>query len=264
MPRDFRFALITGASSGIGAAFARALPESTDLLLSGRNSERLDAICEELRVGGRVVEPLAADLQDPADRRRLIGRAETLEIDLLVNNAGVGQFGAVLDNDPAGEVATVEVNCTAPVELCVSLLPGMIDRARYQGGKAGLINVSSTFAVQPVPYIATYSASKAFLLSWTESLAEELRHKPIEVLALCPGATRTGSAERAGLRGEVPWAVEPEKVAREGLRALGRCSVHVVGGASRAALAPYFLPRRIAAGGLRAIMGFASKTAKRS
>lgn len=263
MPRDFRFAFITGASSGIGAAFARTLPDSTDLLLTGRDQERLEAIGEELRVGERVVETLAGDLQDPEHRRKLIDRAEALEIDLLVNNAGMGQFGAVLDNDPRGEVATVEVNCAAPVDLCVNLLPGMIDRARYRGGKAGLINVSSTFAVQPVPYVATYSASKAFLLSWTESLAEELRRKPIEVLALCPGATRTGIAERSGLRGQVPWAAEPEKVAQEGMRALGRCSVHVVGGASRAALTPYFLPRRIAAGGLRAVMGLASKTAGR-
>jgi short-subunit dehydrogenase len=255
--------LINGASSGIGAAFARAMPETTDLLLTGRDSERLTALREELTVPGRSVESLVADLTRADDRRALIDRASDLEIDLLINNAGMGQFGAVLDNDPRGEVATVEVNCAAPVDLTVNLLPDMIDRARLAGTRAGLINVSSTFAVQPIPYVATYSASKAFIQSWTESLAEELRRKPVDVLALCPGATRTGMAERAGTRGPIPFAADPDDVAREGLAALGRCTIHVCGTASRAALAPYFLPRRVATGGLGAMMGLFSRVGTR-
>lgn len=263
MVRDYRFALVTGASRGIGAAFARALPETTDLLLTGRDSERLTALREELTVGARRVDSMVCDLGRPDDRQALIGRAEGLEIDLLINNAGLGQFGAVLDNDPDGEVATVEVNCAALVDLSVNLLPGMRERAYLRGARAGLINVSSTFAVQPIPYVATYAASKAFVQSWTEALAEELRGTPVDVLALCPGATRTDMAARAGLRGGVPFAAAPDDVARQGLEALGRCTVHVCGAASRAALTPYFLPRRVAAGGLGAVMGLVSRLGAR-
>jgi len=263
MAKDFRFALVTGASSGIGAAFARVLPESTNLLLTGRDADRLGAIAEELAVGPRVVEPFPADLTAPDARRALIDRAGELEVDLLINNAGMGQFGAVLENDPRGEVATVEVNCAAPVDLAVHLLPGMLDRAAYRGDRAGLINVASTFAVSPIPFVATYSASKAFILSWTEALAEELRREPVDVLALCPGATRTEMAERAGFRGRSPFRAEPDQVAREALRALGRCTVHVSGATARAALGPYFLPRRITAGGLGAVLGVANRLAGR-
>lgn len=263
MAQDFRFALVTGASGGIGAAFARVIPETTDLFLTGRDSERLTALREELSVGERRVESMVADLNRPEDRQALIARAEELEIDLLVNNAGFGQFGAVLDNDPAGELMTVEVNCTALVALTVGLLPGMRRRAYLLGGRAGLINVSSTFAVQPIPYVATYAASKAFVQSWTEALAEEMRGTPVDILALCPGTTRTEMAERAGLRGGIPFAADPEDVARQGLAALGRCTVHVCGTASRAALTPYFLPRRLAAGGLGAVMGLVSRIGTR-
>jgi hypothetical protein len=257
------FALVTGASSGIGAAFARVLPDHTHLLLTGRDGERLGALAAELSGGTRIVEPFVADLTKAEDREALIARAGEVEIDLLINNAGLGQFGAVLDNDPHGEVDTVEVNCAAPVDLAVNLLPEMISRARMRGGRAGLINVSSTFAVQPVPYVATYSASKAFVLSWTEALAEELRGKPIDVLALCPGATRTDMARRAGFSRDLPFRADPEAVAREGLTALGRETVHVCGHVSRAALAPYFAPRRLAAGGLGLMMGVASRLSRR-
>jgi len=263
MPAQHRVALITGASGGIGAAFARALPESTHLLLTGRAESALGALAEELAVEGRLVEPFPADLTRAADREALIARAGELEIDLLINNAGMGRFGAVLDNDPGDEVDTVTVNCEAPVDLAVNLLPTMLERARYRGERAGLINVSSTFAVQPVPYVATYAASKAFLLSWTEALARELHRQPIDVLALCPGATRTGMAEKAGLRAEMPCRADPDDVAREGLAQLGRSRVHVVGGVSRAALGPYFLPRRVAAEGLAALLGTANRVAGR-
>lgn len=262
---DHRFALVTGATGGIGAAFARALPETTDLLLTGRDSERLAVLREELAFGDRRIETMACDLARAGDREALIARAEELEIDLLINNAGLGRYGAVLANDPDGEVETVEVNCTAPVALATALLPGMIERARLDGGRAGLINVSSTFAVTPVPYLATYAASKAFVQSWTEALAQEVRRKPVDVLALAPGPTRSGFAERAGYSpGRIPFSADPEDVAREGLRALGHCTVHVCGNASRAALAPYFLPRRVMAGGLGSLLGVVTRATRRS
>lgn len=263
MAELYKFALVTGASSGIGAAFARTLPESTNLLITGRNEERLSAMAEQLAIGNRIVEPFVADLSSTADREALIARAGELEIDLLINNAGLGQFGPVLENDPKGEVDTVEVNCTAPVDLAVNLLPAMIERAHFQGSRAGLINVSSTFAVQPVPYVATYGASKSFILSWTEALAEELRRRPIDVMALCPGATRTDMAKRAGFDAALPFRADPDAVAREGLDALGHETVHVCGHLSRAALKPYFLPRRLGAGGAGVLMNAASRFARR-
>ena len=261
---NHRFALVTGATGGLGAAFARALPETTDLLLTGRSEDRLAALREELAFGDRRIETLACDLAQPAERARLIARAEELEIDLLVNNAGLGSYGAVLDNDPAAEVETVEVNCAAPVALTTALLPGMIERARLDGGRAAVINVSSTFAVTPVPYLATYVATKAFLQSWTEALAEELRRKPVDVLALAPGAVRTPFASRAGFGpGRVPFAADPDDVAREGLQALGRCTVHVVGNARRALLTPYYFPRRVAASGLASLLGVVTRATRR-
>ena len=263
MAGEFGFALVTGASSGIGAAFARTLPSTVNLLLTGRNRDSLGMLAEELTIGDRIVESFAADLTEKADRDALIARAGELEIDLLVNNAGLGQFGAVLANDPKGEVDTVTVNCTAPVDLAVNLLPTMIERARYRGTRAGLINVSSTFAVQPIPFVATYSASKAFLQSWTEALAVELRREPIDVLALCPGATRTDMAKRAGFEVSIPFRADPADVAREGLEALGHQTVHVCGHVSRTALTPYFTPRRIAAGGLGLLMNTANRVAGR-
>lgn len=263
MARSHSFALVTGASEGIGRAFARELPESTNLLLTGRNSERLGALAEELQVDGRVVEPFVADLTSASDRQALIDRAGEVEIDLLVNNAGLGQFGGVLDVDPQGEVDTVAVNCVAAVDLTVNLLPAMLERAAVRGERAGLINVSSTFAVQPVPYIATYAATKTFLLTWTEALAEELCRRPIDVLALCPGSTRTGMAARAGFDPQLPFRADPEDVAKAGLHALGRETVHVCGAVSRAALTPYFAPRRLATRGLGVITAAANRVARR-
>jgi short-subunit dehydrogenase len=258
-----RLALVTGATSGIGAAFARVLPEQTDLFLTGRDSQRLADLQDELAIGGRRVHTMVADLGHAEDRAALIAQAEALEIDLLINNAGLGRYGAALSNGPGAESATVEVNCVAPVALATALLPGMIERARLAGGRAGLINLSSTFAVSPVPYLATYAASKAFIQSWTEALAEELRRKPVDVLALAPGSTRSRFAERSGFMGQLPFQSEPEEVAREGLRALGKCTVHVPGSVSRAALFPYFLPRRVASTGLGALMGAINRASGR-
>lgn len=250
---DVQSALVTGASSGIGAAFARALPAGTDLLLTGRDAERLSALEAELRAAGdagRRVETLSADLRRDDGREAVIRHAEAMGVDLLVNNAGTGRFAAVLENDLDDERATVEVNVLAPVLLTRALLPGMLNRARREHRRAGLINVASGLAFQPWPYLATYAASKSFVLAYTEALAAELRCEPIAVLALCPGPTRTPFSRRAGYSGSVPGVAEPADVAREGLQALGRRTVHVCGGAARTALTPFLLPRRLVTDGL--------------
>lgn len=250
------FALITGASSGIGAAFARVLPARTNLLLTGRNAEALTALQTELSRHDRTVEVIAADLTTTEGRQALIAKAGTLDLDLLISNAALGPFGPVLDNDPAEELATAELNVVATTVLTRALLPDMVGRARRHSRRCGVILMSSTTAFQPVPYLATYSASKAFILAYGEALAEEVRGQPVDILVLCPGATRTGWGERSGFHVErLPGAADPLDVAREGLWALGRRTVHVLGWGTRTALTPLLLPRRLAAGGLGAVMG---------
>jgi short-subunit dehydrogenase len=243
----YGFAAITGATSGIGAAFARLLPDETSLLLTGRNAERLAEAKSALARPGRRVETIAADLATEAGRSGFIKAAEALPIDLLVNNAGLGRLGAIVDNPAAAEREMAEVNVLAVVTITRALLPGMLARATASGRRGGIIIVASTAAFQPLPYLATYGASKTFDLVYAEALAGELGRAPVDVLALCPGGTATAFQERAGLPRHVRARAEPaERVAREGLAALGRRTVHVVGGLNRLGAALTRLaPRRV-------------------
>ncbi len=245
----YRFALITGATSGIGEALARALPEKTGLLLTGRDGERLAALEAELGSADRQVETLVADLAEDPGRDAVIAAAEELSIDLLINNAGLGQIGQVLEIPAGREREMAEVNVVAPVVLTRALLPGMLTRAKSERRRAGLIVVASIVAFQPAPMMATYAASKAFDLHYAEALASELAGQPIDVLALCPGGTRTRFGERAGIHAQRSSGWDsPERVAREALAALGQRSVHVVGGRNRlVTTVPRFLPRRTVA-----------------
>lgn len=255
-------ALITGASSGIGAAFARLLPRTTGLLLSGRDEARLAALRDELAAEGRTVETLTADLATEAGRAALIEGCWERPVDLLINNAGFGRYGAFTENPAEVEAEMVLVNCLAPVAVTRALLPGMVERARASGRRAGLIVVASTAAFFPLPRLATYTATKAFDLSFAESLAGELAGEPVDVLALCPGATRTAFFERAGMDGAgSTLTAAPEKVAREGLAALGRRPVHIVGAANRlAAAAARRMPRTLVrAGASRAMTRLSGK-----
>lgn len=181
-----KVALITGASMGIGAAFARELAaRGMNLVLVARSVDRLQALADELtpRHGIRV-EVVPADLSQP-DAGRAI--AETcsrlgLEVHLLVNNAGFGTSGPFHTISPERERDEVMVNVLAVVDLTHRFLPGM--RARKAGG---IINVASTAAFQPIPYLAVYAASKAFVLSFSEALWAECQEEAVRVLALCPG-----------------------------------------------------------------------------
>jgi uncharacterized protein len=240
----FEAALITGATSGIGEAIARALPATTALWLTGRDATRLGALAVELGRAGRPVMTLAADLATREGQQALIAWAIAAPIDLLVNNAGLGRFGPALAA-PARDRAMVEINLLAPMALTQALLPGMIERARADGRRAGLINVASLVGFFPWPFFTTYAASKAFLVSWTLGLAAELRDDPVAVLALCPGATATRFHERAGHAGLLGWnRHSPARVAREALAALGRRNLHVVGRRNRIAVAALrYLPR---------------------
>ena len=254
----FDLALITGASSGIGEAFARALPAETALLLTGRDGARLEAVRESLAADGREVEAVVADLAEDHGRNAVIAAAEGRPLDLLVNNAGIGAFGGVSDNTPEREREMAEVNVVAPVVLTRALLPDMIARARRSGKRGGIIVVASTAAFMPLPFMSTYAATKAFDLYYAEGLAAELAKEPVDVLALCPGATGTRFFERADMVGRrlpIKDAADPAQVAREGLAALGREVVHVVGGQNRvlSLLAPR-LPRTMVRRGTRSVM----------
>lgn len=237
----YRAALITGASSGIGAAFARALPPTTALILTGRDQAALSALQSELASAGRPVAIVIADLStgEGCEAVATAGRAQPL--DLLINNAGLGQFAGFLDTDAATIDAQMLVNVVAATRLTHRLAPHVMDTARTHGGRAGLIMVSSALALTPLPGMATYAASKAYLSSLSQALAQEWRDEPIDVLTLCPGPVRTQFGARAGYQGsDLPGAADPDAVARYALSIIGRQSVAGSGVLSSLALAPRF------------------------
>ena len=233
---DWHRALVTGASSGIGEAFARELAaRGTDLVLLARGAERLEKLAVGLRHRhGVEVEVLAADLATDAGRRLACERlqAHGEPIDLLINNAGVGTSGAFGDIARERETQLVALNVLAVVQLAHSAVATM--RPRQHGG---VLNVSSLSGLQPYPFGATYGASKAFVNSFSKALHTELAGHGVKVLALCPGFTRTRFQRSAGIsRTPIPrWLwLQPDDVAREGLAALqaGK-AIRVVGAAFR-------------------------------
>jgi uncharacterized protein len=227
--QEYKTALITGASSGIGAAFAKILPATTSLLLTGRNEERLRHIGAGLGVKAGRVACLAADLATADGCAALIERAIEKEIDLLVCNAGLGWSGSFLDSPISYARDTVAVNVLAVMELLHALLPPMIERARREKRRAGVIIVSSMGAFVEAPAgMACYDASKVFVLRLAEALAKERRADPLDVLALCPTYTATAFFARAGLPAP-QRAMAAEDVAREAMAALGRRTVYLCG-----------------------------------
>ncbi|QXD14589.1 SDR family oxidoreductase [Rhodocaloribacter litoris] len=189
MAHDARTALITGASSGIGAGFARRLAErGYNLILVARRADRLAELAEELQTRhGIEAEGLPADLATDEGIRRVEARIVDCDtLDLLVNNAGFGTTGRFAEIDLAPQLAMIHVHVIAPVRLIRAALPGMMAR-----GAGGIINVSSVSAFWPNAGSATYSATKAYLNAFSEALAHELRGTGVTVQALCPGFTRT-------------------------------------------------------------------------
>ncbi|MEM6848498.1 MAG: SDR family NAD(P)-dependent oxidoreductase [Pseudomonadota bacterium] len=226
-------ALITGATGGIGEAFARALPEETHVILTGRDENKLAMLRAEL---GDRAETVVADLTKHGEIDQVIGAVEAAGCDLVINNAGLGEYGDFLTADFEKHRTTIRVNVEAVLELTHKLVPGMIAQAERTDQRAGLINVASSAAFIPVPTLATYAASKAMVLSFTESFAAELANKPIDILASCPGAVKTDFGSRAGFKGgAMPGAMSPDKVASETLSALGRQTTVVIGPVSAGA-----------------------------
>jgi len=229
LQQRFETALITGATSGIGAAFADVLPSETHLLLTGRREERLQAACQRLSVSGRRVDVVAADLTSEAGRTAVIRRAEAAGIDLFLCNAGAGLYGPFLSHTESEELDALELNVIACVQLVRGLLPGMLARAYERGTRAGIVIVASRAALGPVAGLATYAASKAFQLRFAQALAEEMKHKPVDILALCPALTNTEFFSKAGAPRPARKLMSAACVARDALSFLGRRNVRFSG-----------------------------------
>ena len=247
-----QWAVVTGASSGIGLEFARELARRGHPVLAvARRRERLESLAKQGAEHGGRIEPLTADLTTVRGLTSALQRVEELgEIELLINNAGVANAGDFLGGSVDREIAAIRLNVEAVVRLTHTVVQGMVHR-----GRGGVINLASVVAFQPFPHFAVYAATKAFVLSFTEALAEEVRGTGVRVLALCPGSVTTEIdvfAYNEGLLGKLP-SLTAEQVVKTGLKALdnGRV-VRVVGGFNR--LLPFmgrFMPRLV----IRRLMG---------
>lgn len=214
-------ALITGASQGIGAEFAKLLAaDGYDLILVSRNSMALQKLEKELSGRYQVtIRIISQDLSIPGAAEKVFAAVEkgSAVVDVLINNAGFGTHGAFVSISLDQEVEEIQVNTTALISLTKLFLSGMIDR---KNGK--ILNVASTAAFQPGPYMAVYYATKAFVLSFSDALSEELKGTGVTVTTLCPGATKTGFFERAQMAGTLlaKRAVDPAGVARAGYQGM--------------------------------------------
>jgi hypothetical protein len=216
-------ALVTGASAGIGEAFARELgARGHDLVLVARRGERLEAEAARLVAAhGVAVEALAADLGTPEGVAAVAARLSdgSRPVDLLVNNAGVGSSGKFWELPVAGETAVINLNVVALVQLTHAALGSMVER-----NAGGVINVSSIGAYQPVPFNATYGATKAFVSSFTNAVLEELRGTEVRLMVVAPGFTRTEFQETSFEPGPLPEFVwqSADTVATTAMRAYDR------------------------------------------
>lgn len=189
-------ALITGASSGIGEKFARELAaKKTDLVLVARSQDKLEKLATELSKTYQVqVEVIVQDLTETAAGQSVFNQIQEkgLIIDLLINNAGFGDYGAFCDRPLSKQMAMVQLNISAVVELTGLFLPAM-----QQRGSGAVINISSIAGFQPIPYMSVYAATKAFILSFSEALWAENKDRGVKILAVCPGPTESEFFNRA-------------------------------------------------------------------
>ncbi|MEA2465984.1 MAG: uncharacterized protein QOJ57_110 [Thermoleophilaceae bacterium] len=192
---------MTGASSGIGADIARELAKrGHGVTLVARREDRLKTLAEELGKAGVRVEVVACDVADPDARAQMVDTINRrgLDVEVLVNNAGYGSGGLFVELDADSEVAMVRVNCEAVVALCHQYLPGMVER-----GRGAVLNVGSTAGEQPLPRQATYSASKAFVNTFSDALHSEMHGKGVTVTSLRPGPVKTEFGDVAGISEEL-------------------------------------------------------------
>ncbi|MFS0725176.1 SDR family NAD(P)-dependent oxidoreductase [Paenibacillus sp. 1P07SE] len=225
-----KIALVTGASSGIGKAYAKELAANgSDVILAARSIEKLNTLAAELSSRYHVkAYPLSIDLSKPEAAAELMQSVEKLglTVDILINNAGFGTHGRFEEISHAREYDMMQVNMSSLVALTRMVLPAMRKR------KSGIIvNVASVASFQPIPYMATYAASKAFVLSFTESIWAENKDAGIQVLALCPGTTKTSFFDEIGTS-EMPGGINgtPESVVRTGFKGLAKGRTYIVDG----------------------------------
>ena len=243
-----KLALVTGASGGIGETFARYLAaEKYDLLLVARGGDKLSALAQELSSQqGIQAYGVSVDLSRPDAVALVEAKLKELNrpLDLLVNNAGFATFGEYKDLDPVREQQMIQVNVATLAGLTRSVLPAMVKR-----GQGKILNVASTAAFMPGPHMAVYYATKAFVLSFSEAVNEELKGTGVSVTALCPGPTASGFQSRAGmeksslLKGKN--LMSSEAVVEAGYKALLSGKAVVVPGLMNKiqAATPRFLPR---------------------
>ncbi|MFI6007154.1 SDR family NAD(P)-dependent oxidoreductase [Streptomyces sp. NPDC051366] len=237
-------ALITGASSGLGAEFAAQLAaRGHDLVLVARSADRLAALARRLGEAHAVnAHVLVQDLAEPDAARRIASElaARGLTVDLLVNNAGFGTCGRFEQIDGQRDHDQLMVNVVSLVDLTHEFLPGMLER-----GRGSVVNVASTAAFQPTPYFAVYGASKTFVLDFSLALRQEYRRRGIRVLTLCPGPVETAFFDVIGTRKAAVTGsfTTPEPVVRSALRALDADRAYVTPGLSNA-LTAHLSPRR--------------------
>ena len=235
-------ALITGASAGLGVEFARQLSSKGHrLVLVARRKDRLDALVAELG-NARAVE---IDLSEPGATAALMRDLEKAgeQVDILVNNAGFGLRGPFAELDATRQREMIDLNCGALTELCRAVAPAMVERR-----SGAILNVASTAAFQPGPWMGVYFATKAYVLSFTEALHEELKPHGVKVSALCPGPTRTEFGAVAGIQSLGQFdrlSMEAGPVVRTGLDGLGKNRAVVIPGATNkaGALSTRFAPR---------------------
>jgi uncharacterized protein len=241
-----RTALITGASSGIGKAFAQELARrGMNVVLVARSDDKLRLLGTELQQAyGIRAEAISIDLSQDGAAMKVheTVRASQLEINLLINNAGFLNYGAFEQIAPDLDRQQVMLNVAAIVDLTHAFIPDLLAHP-----DSGIINVSSSGAFQPMPYMAVYGATKAFVLSFSEALWAEYRRRGLRVLALCPGPTKTGALVDVFDNGK---ATSPDRVVKAALTALDRHRSYIIPGFNNFLLAntvPRLLPRSIVA-----------------
>jgi uncharacterized protein len=224
-----KWALITGASAGIGVALAKELAAGgANLVLTARRQDRLEQLANDLSGQHKIKTSIfAADLAEASAPEKIYAftRAQEISIELLVNNAGFGAYGELPSVEVSRLLDMVQVNCAAVVHLTRLYLPEMVTRR-----SGDILILASTAAFQAVPYISTYAATKAFDLLFAEGLAEEMKPHGIRVCALCPGSTESEFHVVARQEKFMRKAETAEKVARTGLKALAAGKSYVISG----------------------------------
>ncbi|MGZ4890418.1 MAG: SDR family NAD(P)-dependent oxidoreductase [Candidatus Angelobacter sp.] len=241
-------ALITGASSGIGLDLAHLMAPDFDLIITARNQTELEKIARELEAAhGNHVHVIPADLALPESPQQIFSEIErrALPVDILINNAGFGLYGPFAESDSNTSLAMVEVNIAALTSLTRLALPGMIERKRGR-----IMNVASTAGFQPGPLMAVYYATKAYVIMFSEAIANELKGSGVSVTCLCPGATATKFAGRANMESSRLFkmgAMKSIDVAKAGYKGMMRGKSMVIPGTFNKLLAQSvrFSPRKV-------------------